>query len=72
MSKDGDYEWLKTIECLKKTGMPLKDIRTFVLLSMERDGTIDKRLAMIRSRRESVVQQMAELQQDLDTLDFKC
>lgn len=72
MFKDGDYEWLKTIECLKKTGMPLKDIRTFVRMSMEGDSTIDNRLTMIRSQRESVMQQLAELQQVLDTLDFKC
>lgn len=24
--KDSDYEWLQVIGCLKKTGMPLKDI----------------------------------------------
>lgn len=72
MFKDGDYEWLKTIECLKKTGMPLKDIRTFVRMSMEGDSTIDNRLTMIRSQRESVMQQLAGLQQVLDTLDFKC
>ena len=28
--KEADYEWLKVIECLKKTGMPLKDIKTFI------------------------------------------
>ena len=25
--KDADYEWLQVIGCLKKTGMPLKDIK---------------------------------------------
>lgn len=72
MFKDSDYEWLQIISCLKKTGMPLRDIRTFVLMAMEGDGTIEARLALIRRQRQAVQQQIDELQQTLDTLDFKC
>lgn len=72
MFKDSDYEWLKTIECLKKTGMPLKDIRTFVLMSLEGDSTIDSRLELIKKQREAVQKQIDELNQTLDTLNFKC
>ena len=28
--KDSDMEWLSIIECLKKTGMPIKEIKKFV------------------------------------------
>lgn len=72
MFKDADYEWLKTIQCLKKTGMPLKEIRTFVRMSMEGDGTIDQRLEMIENQRALVKKQIAEQQQVLKMLDFKC
>lgn len=72
MFKDADYEWLKTIQCLKKTGMPLKEIRTFVRMSMEGDGTIDQRLEMIQAQRAVVKEQIAEQQQILKMLDFKC
>lgn len=69
--KESDYEWLKVIECLKKTGMQLKDIRKFILLAMEGDGTIDERLELIIKQRESVERQIADLQETLLTLDFK-
>ncbi len=72
MFKDSDYEWLKVIECLKKTGMPLKDIRSFVLMSLEGDSTIDSRLELIKKQREAVQKQIDELNQTLDTLNFKC
>lgn len=72
MFKDEDYEWLKTIQCLKKTGMPLKEIRTFVRMSMEGDSTIDQRLEMIENQRALVKEQIAEQQQVLKMLDFKC
>ena len=30
MFKETDLEWLSTIECLKKTGMPIKEIKQFI------------------------------------------
>lgn len=71
MFKDSDYEWLQIIECLKKTGMSLKDIKTFISMVLEGDSTIEPRLELICKQRESVLKQMEELQQTLDTLDYK-
>ena len=59
------------IECLKKTGMPLKDIREFIHMSMQGDETIAQRLELIIRQQEAVRKQMEELQQTLETLDFK-
>lgn len=69
--KESDYEWLKVIECLKKTGMQLKDIRTFILMALEGDSTINERLELIIKQREAVKQQIADLHETLATLDFK-
>lgn len=69
---DKDYEWLRIILCLKKTGMPLKDIRSFVQMAMQGDETIRERLALIVKQREAVRLQMAELEKTLEILDFKC
>ena len=70
--KEADYEWLKVIECLKKTGMPLKDIKTFIEMAMQGDETIDERLELIMKQRDEVGRQIAELQETMDTLNFKC
>lgn len=67
-----DYEWLQIIECLKKTGMQLKDIRRFIQLAMQGDETIEARLDLFIKQREVVKKQMEELQETLDTLNFKC
>ena len=69
---DKDYEWLHIIECLKKTGMQLKDIRTFLHMAMQGDDTIDDRLQLFLKQRELVKQQMEQLQQTLDVINFKC
>ena len=44
--KDEDLSWLKTIECLKKTGMPIKEIKHFIDCCMEGDSKIDERLSI--------------------------
>lgn len=72
MFQEKDYEWLQVIGCLKKTGMSLKDIRTYIEMAMQGDETIEPRLRLILQQREAVRAQMAELQKTLDTLDFKC
>ena len=52
--KDSDIEWLSIIECLKKTGMPIKEIKKFVMWCIDGDSTIDKRLQLIKERKEAV------------------
>ena len=69
--KDADYEWLMIIECLKKTGMPLKDIKEFVVMAMEGDDTIDKRLTLINKQKESIEKQIEELSEIHRVLIFK-
>lgn len=72
MFKDSDFEWLSIIECLKKTGMPIKEIKHFIDWCIEGDSTIDQRLALINRQREAVLQQLKQVQDTLDMLDYKC
>lgn len=69
--KDSDFEWLAMIQCLKNTGMSIKDIKEFVGWCMEGDETLEKRLAMFLARKKEVEGKMVEFQHYLDKLDFK-
>ncbi len=70
--KDSDLEWLRIIECLKKTGMPLRDIKAFVEMAMEGDATIGRRLDLIKERKRAVSDEIERLRCTLETLEFKC
>ena len=72
MFKDADFEWLTIIECLKKTGMPIKEIKHFIDWCIEGDTTIGKRLGLIERQREVVRSQIEQLQETLQILDYKC
>lgn len=69
--KDSDYEWLQIIGCLKKTGMQLKDIKSFIEMAMQGDKTIEPRLALIIEQKTAVQAQIEELNDTLLTLEFK-
>ena len=70
--KEKDYRWVRVVRSLKRCGLPLEEIRAFMNMAMEGDGTIDQRLAMYRRQRELVCEQMADLQEMLEMLDYKC
>lgn len=71
MFKDEDFEWLRIIECLKETGMPIREIKKFVDWCIEGDSTIDMRLELINRQCSAVHEQMKELEKTLDTLNYK-
>ncbi len=70
--QDKDIEWLKMIECLKKSGMSIKDIKTYLELTLQGDDTIHERLELFKKQRRILQEQMASLQRTLDILDYKC
>ena len=69
--KDSDMDWLAIIECLKKTDMPIKEIKKFFDWCMEGESTIDQRLALIDRQRELVLDRMAQMNKTLKMLNYK-
>lgn len=69
---DEDIQLLKIIECLKKTGMQLKDIRRFVDYVKEGDSSLKERYELFEERRRAVTAQIEELQKSLELIEYKC
>ncbi len=67
-----DFDWLFIIECLKKSGLSIKDIKRFIDMTKKGDETIGERLELFQNQREKVVRQMEEMQKTLDILNYKC
>ncbi|WP_299446799.1 MerR family transcriptional regulator [uncultured Phascolarctobacterium sp.] len=71
MFKESDYEGLCIINCLKNSGMPLKDIKNFMQMVSQGDASIESRLELIEKQRERVLQDLEKIQQLLKILDYK-
>ncbi len=69
---DMDVRWLNMIECLKNTGMELKEIKTFFEWCEQGDSTIDQRYEMFLERKNETERQMTILQKSLDLINYKC
>lgn len=63
---------INIIECLKRAGMSIKNIKQFMKWCDQGDATLDLRLAMFQELKTQVQHQMDELQATMDTIDYKC
>ncbi len=72
MFSDGDIAMLRVIECLKKSGMSIKDIRQFSEWVLMGDDSLQERYEMFLERKKIVEAQMADLQKTLDFINHKC
>lgn len=69
--KDEDFAWLRMINCLKNTGMPIKEIREYMLLCEKGDDSLKERQAIILKQKDSLEEQIKYLQYNLKELEYK-
>ena len=72
MFQEKDFEWLRVIDCMKKAGMSIKDIRQYIEMALQGDDTIELRLSMFRRQREALARQMEELRHTMAMVEYKC
>lgn len=72
MFSENDLAMLRVIECLKKSGMPIKDIRKFSEWVQMGDDSLRERCDMFLERKKIVKAQIAELQETLAFIEHKC
>ena len=70
--KESDFEWLAVIECLKQTGMQLKDIKQYIDWCMEGDATLQQRCDMFTECKAEAERQITALQKALEKINYKC
>lgn len=66
-----DINLIQMLGCWLKTGMPLELVQMYVRLVQEGEETVGERREMLELHRETVVQQMEDLQATLRLIDFK-
>jgi DNA-binding transcriptional MerR regulator len=70
--KESDIDALKVIECLKATGMPIKEIKSFIDWCSDGDSTLQQRYDMFLDRKAHVEAQMEELKKTMEVIEHKC
>lgn len=69
---DREIETLRIIECLKKSGLEIKDIKQFIDWCEQGASTYAQRGALFAKQKATVEAEIEHLNQVLDMLRFKC
>ena len=66
-----DLKWITICTKLRATGMPIRGLRRYAELVVAGPGNEKERLALLEAHRADVLAKLAEIQENLKTIDYK-
>ena len=69
---DSEVEAIHVIECLKKSGLEIKEIKQFFQWVVEGPSSYSNRKQLFETRKQAVIEEMKQLERTLAMLEFKC
>ena len=69
---DNELEAIRVIECLKQSGLEIKDIKQFFEWVTEGSSSYTKRKELFEHRKAAVKEEIKQLEKTLAMLEFKC
>ena len=69
---DNELEAIRIIECLKQSGLEIKDIKQFFEWVTEGSSSYTKRKELFEHRKAAVKEEIKQLEKNLAMLEFKC
>ena len=66
-----DIKWIQSLNCLKSCGMSIAEMKQYLALCMEGEGTIPERKMILAEKKETLLQSITELQKAVAYIDWK-
>ena len=66
-----DIKWIQSLNCLKSCGMSIAEMKEYLALCMDGEGTIPERKMILAEKKEALLQSIAELQRAVAYIDWK-
>ena len=63
--------WLKGLQCLKKCGMSIKDMKLYMNYCLQGPSTIPERKEMLNKSKEALLNQIKEINECINFIDNK-
>jgi len=67
-----EVDALRVIECLKASGLEIREIKQFMQWCSEGPSTYEKRLRLFANRKAALEEELAQLNKTMDMLKYKC
>jgi DNA-binding transcriptional MerR regulator len=68
---EGDIGWIKLVQCLRATGMPIEELHRYAMLMQEGDSTAEERLQLLEEHRARIRSDLQELETALELVERK-
>ncbi|MBE5705625.1 MAG: MerR family transcriptional regulator [Erysipelotrichaceae bacterium] len=69
---ESEIETLRVIDCLKRSGLEIKEIKEYMSLCSLGNTTLKQRKEIFEKQKEEVLQEIENLQKVLSMLNYKC
>lgn len=63
--------WIDSLTCLKRCGMSIQEMKTYVDFCLQGEASIPERKIMLDEIRDRLVRQAQEIQNSIDYIDWK-
>jgi DNA-binding transcriptional MerR regulator len=63
--------WLEALNCLRRSGMPVREMQRYVALAHAGGHTAAERAELLQHHRETILQRIADLEEALAAVDRK-
>ena len=67
-----EVDALRVIECLKASGLEIREIKQFMQWCSEGPSTFEKRRQLFANRKAALEEELAQLNKTMDMLKYKC
>lgn len=68
---DRDIAWIQNLNCLKNCGMSISEMKRYITLCLGGEATIPERKVILDIKRKSLVEQLKQVQECIDYIDWK-
>ena len=66
-----DIRWIQFLNKLRMTGMPIRQLQQYATLLRQHPNAVQERRAILETHRQTVLERLAELQENLSVIDWK-
>lgn len=68
---ENTVNWIGSLSCLKKCGMPIKDMKQYLAYCLQGESTIPERQVMLNKQRKFLLEKINELEESINFIDEK-
>ena len=66
-----DIAWIQSLNCHKNCGMSISEMKDYIQLCVIGESTIPERKEILACKRTALLEQMKQIQQSIDYIDWK-